>query len=212
MVEKVNKQKELTELNSNLPSGIFENNYSMPNNYFTELPDAIVEKVKDIDTDTEAELEFSTFTQGEKNTNKVVPINYFNSLPSLILDKINKKNLPAAINRKKKMVSFAIAATCITLLGLILFFSKKDNFIQSRNGLSNSNLSKMNNVRNALTVENNLENINDEEIVLFLKENGHDINAAVIASLTDDILLPGMNDYFCDQITLNKYLYNSINQ
>jgi len=212
MVEKVNKQKELTELNSNLPSGIFENNYSMPNNYFTELPDAIVEKVKDIDIDTEAELEFSTFTQGETNTNKVVPINYFNSLPSLILDKINKKNLPAAINRKKKMVSFAIAATCITLLGLILFFSKKDNFIQSRNGLSNSNLSKMNNVRNALTVENNLENINDEEIVLFLKENGHDINAAVIASLTDDILLPGMNDYFCDQITLNKYLYNSINQ
>jgi len=212
MVEKVNKQKELTELNSNLPSGIFENNYSMPNNYFTELPDAIVEKVKDIDTDTEAELEFSTFTQGETNTNKVVPINYFNSLPSLILDKINKKNLPAAINRKKKMVSFAIAATCITLLGLILFFSKKDNFIQSRNGLSNSNLSKMNNVRNALTVENNLKNINDEEIVLFLKENGHDINAAVIASLTDDILLPGMNDYFCDQITLNKYLYNSINQ
>jgi len=211
MVKKVDIQKELSELNSNLPSGLFDNNYETPNNYFTELPGAIIEKVKGIDRNTESELEFSVFTSGETNINNIVPINYFNSLPKLILDKIKKERVSDS-NRKKKLSFIATAAFCITLLGFILFFGKKDNLIQPINELANSNSLKFNTIRNILTIENNLENINDEEIVLFLKENGHDINAAVIASLTDDILLPGMNDYFCDQITLNKYLYNSINQ
>lgn len=211
MVKKVDIQKELSELNSNLPSGLFDNNYETPNNYFTELPGAIFEKVKGFDRNTESELEFSVFTSGETNTNNIVPINYFNSLPKLILDKIKKERVSDS-NRKKKLSFIATAAFCITLLGFILFFGKKDNLIQPINELANSNSLKFNTIRNILTIENNLENINDEEIVLFLKENGHDINAAVIASLTDDILLPGMNDYFCDQITLNKYLYNSINQ
>ncbi len=211
MVKKVIIQKELSELNSKLPTDLCDNNYNTPNNYFTELPGAIVEKVKGFDINTEAELEFSIFNRGETNIKNVVPINYFNSLSSLILDKIKNKRL-SDNNRKKKITFIAIAATCITLLGFILFFSKKDNLIQPLNDLANSNSFKLKNLRNVLTVENNLESINDEEIVLFLKENGHDINAAVIASLTDEILLPGMNDYFCDQITLNKYLYNSINQ
>ncbi|MEI2748723.1 MAG: hypothetical protein V9E88_08205 [Ferruginibacter sp.] len=51
-----------------------------------------------------------------------------------------------------------------------------------------------------------LESITDEDIVNYLSDNGHDVNAALVASVTDEQSLPSEEDYIFDDKTLDNFL------
>ncbi|MEJ7609704.1 MAG: hypothetical protein WKF88_00855 [Ferruginibacter sp.] len=66
---------------------------------------------------------------------------------------------------------------------------------------------KANEILKTGSFENEMNSLSDNDIVKYLKENGEDINAALVASsLTDETKLPEASDYLTDENTLDDYL------
>lgn len=57
-------------------------------------------------------------------------------------------------------------------------------------------------------IEEELETVTESDAVEFLTENGHDVNAAIIASLTDNTNLPDEEDYLLNEKLLKNYFDN----
>ena len=51
-----------------------------------------------------------------------------------------------------------------------------------------------------------LSQLDENTIINFLQENGHDINAALLASITETEKINDVNEYFCDDENLSLML------
>ena len=56
--------------------------------------------------------------------------------------------------------------------------------------------------------ESEFEQINDKEIENYLEENGHDVNAALVASLNEDEISLDNEDILYDEEAVDNYLTN----
>ena len=55
--------------------------------------------------------------------------------------------------------------------------------------------------------EQELNAVSDNDIEMYLKQNGVDVNAAMVAASTDDVsALPEQTDYLIDENTLDEFL------
>jgi hypothetical protein len=161
-------QKELEELSPILAKNDAIEVYEIYENYFDELPISILKNCN------------STKTAN-------VPEHYFESLPNSILLKINKTNNVKVIKSKIFYIKVAVAAVSIGLLGLIILF-----LVNQKNNNSSPMVIKKPayNDRFAGSINNNvdaeIDKLNEDEIISYLEDNGHDVNAALVACLEDD--------------------------
>jgi hypothetical protein len=142
-----------------------------------------------------------------------VPAGYFDNLADDILGKIPKQ--PAkVIEMKYRSVIFryAIAAAITGILGLSLFsvFDNRSNNAISKPGNDEFAINDL--IKDGRDIIKNdsfdrtLEALGDDEIVNYLKNDGEDINAALVASVTDEKTLPEEDAYFMDEKTLDNFL------
>lgn len=114
----------------------------------------------------------------------LLPENYFENFSPNILNEIkinhlSKKRAPVFFSR------YAIAACITALLGINLFFYNFDKKYVSTY-VSNKEDFLPSETLNTSEFENEFKNINEEDLLLYLQAKGVDIDAALVASLSEE--------------------------
>jgi hypothetical protein len=179
----------------------------VPDGYIDGLADAIMNKIKLNDGPVLEEYPAFLAPVQHKNVFKV-PGGYFDGLAEDILSKIPRQ--PAkVIELKQRTVIFryAVAAAITGILGLSLFslFDNKtvhENIPQS----SSSIFAQAAEILKNNSFDKTMESLGDDEIINYLNNDGEDVNAALVASVTDEKTLPEEDAYFIDEKTLDNFL------
>ncbi len=187
-------QSELIELNSILARLPLINVYKVPENYFDNNSIVMIEKTKN-----KIQLEGDS----KKNTYNV-PNGYFDSLANVIVSKLATEAKVMPIRSRKTYFNYAVAASIAGMIGVGLFFMTTSN-TGEKNNLA-SLLEEANVILKNGAFDSEMEKLSDDDIVNYLNLNGSDVNAALVASISDDKKLPNEEEYLYDDQTLDNFL------
>ena len=186
------------------------NNLTVPDGYFERLAGNILNRIHALENDVIAELnEISPLIAGiEKKETYTVPKSYFEELT--FTDTQHKIAKVISISKPRSFFKYAAAAVIIGLLGLSIV-NIVDNNHETDSSTMIAKITTGTLQQNALATNGSfdeaLKNISDNEIEQYLQKNGQDVNAALVASSTDEIdKLPEATDYLLDENTLENYL------
>ena len=184
--------------------------FSVPDGYFESLAGNILTKIYALENDVTVELKgISSLVAGIENKETyTVSEGYFNNITFLNNNRKSAKVI--TINKPRLFFKYAAAAVITGLLGLsivnIVDKNNTDNSIKTTvetiTGKTKPNTVLMNG-----SFDEALQNVSDNEIEQYLQKSGHDVNAALVASSTDDVdKLPEATDYLLDENVLENYL------
>ena len=185
-------------------------NLLVPDGYFESLSGNIIKKIRSLENEVTAELkEISPFISGIENKETyTVPAGYFKEL--LFLNRLQEPAKIIAINKPGSFFKYVAAAVITGLLGLSIVNIVDRNDTQNNiktsaetiTGTTQPNTVSMNG-----SFDDALQNISDNEIEQYLQKSGQDVNAALVASSTEDVdKLPEATDYLMDENVLENYL------
>lgn len=179
------------------------NVFTVPEGYFGHLAD---ETMSRIDTDSTAFL-----TDVKNKPVFEVPQGYFEQLPATILQSVKAaQQQPAKVismGNRPSVFRYAAAAVVTGILGLTLFNALFKPARENISGIETAAvISEGKKIAAEGRFDKELESITDEDIVNYLSDNGHDVNAALVASVTDEQALPNEEDYIFDDKTLDNFL------
>ena len=185
-------------------------NLSVPEGYFETLAGNILNKIYALESDVAAELnEISPMIAGIENKETfTVPARYFDELTFLSKQKQTAKVI--AIDKPRSFFKYAAAAMITGLLGLgIVNIFYDDN--TATNITTTAQVTGGTNLPNTVIMngsfDETLKSLPDIEIEEYLQQSGQDVNAALVASSTDDVdKLPEASDYLLDENVLENYL------
>lgn len=161
-------QNELHELSPELAKIPFTKVYEVPEGYFDELPISLLKNVE------------------ESSTNDI-PEDYFESLPNEIMSKINNSTSVISIQKKYFYLKIAAAAVVAGILGIgLLYFLNHKKTDTPPAYVTNIDSTENYASINSSNLDVEIGNLNEEDLISFLEENGHDVNAALVASLDED--------------------------
>lgn len=185
-------------------------NFSVPDGYFESLAGNILTKIHALENDVTVELKgISSLIAGIENKETyTVSEGYFNSITFLNNNRKSAKVI--TINKPRLFFKYAAAAVITGLLGLsIVNIVDKNNTQESIKTTAETitGTTKPNTVLMNGSFDEALQNVSDNEIEQYLQKSGHDVNAALVASSTDDVdKLPEATDYLLDENVLENYL------
>lgn len=209
----INDQSTITELN------IGFSDMKVPEGYFDGLADQIMNKIRIDESDLALGEQEPAFLASIRKLNVfTVPEGYFDSLAGAILSKLPQQ--PARVVEMKPRVSFFKYAAAAAIAGIIGFslFNTFDNSSNIKVAQTNpigpvvhvqvdqEVLKKANEILKSNSFDKEVEALNEEDIVRYLKNNGEDVNAALVASVTYEKNLPDEEEYFMDEKTLENFL------
>ena len=184
-------------------------NLTVPEGYFENLAGNILNKIYALESDVAAELnEISPLIASIENKETfTVPDGYFNKL-SFVEQKETAKVI--SINKTRSFFKYAAAAVITGLLGLGIV-----NIVNNNKAadplITNANTATVSRTQDTPALnrsfEEALENISANEIEQYLRTNGLDVNAALVASSIEEVeKLPEATEYLLDENTLDNYL------
>lgn len=194
-----------------LPEGYFENAqsevlikciespvYETPENYFEILPEIILDKIKNTDS---LETESHILSNPIKQNPYQVPNAYFETLPENILQAVKTPAKVISISKNHIWIKL-VAAVIVGLIGfaIIINLPKKHD-----EGISLIEKEAKNIILNK-SFESEFEKMNEKEVENYLEENGHDVNAALVASLNEDEINLDNDDLLYDEEAVDNYL------
>ena len=187
------------------------NTMDVPAGYFDSLAGNILAKIKGSQLQTTAEelKELSPALSATGNDNVfTVPAGYFRDLPEIILGRVSTPAKVISMRTRSSFIKYAVAAVITGLLGLSLFsvFNKKDTLNPTSSAFTASVNDDAKNIILAGSFDKVLETVSDDEIVGYLKNNGQDVKAALVASAIDSKELPAEDEYITNDNTLNNFL------
>jgi hypothetical protein len=173
-------------------------NKKVPEGYFENLPNAIMQKIKAADTSEIEMLSPTIASIGNKNI-YTVPKGYFEQLNFV-------QNTAKVVKMGSRSIfKYAAAAVVTGLLGLSIF-----TFVNKPATLSKENTEVVkagNDIIKKGSFDKELETITDKDLENYLSANGEDVSAALVASTIDDEdNLPDAAEYFLDENTLDNFL------
>ena len=164
------------------------------------MPGKLIDNIKTIEQKSSSS---PLLHKAGKGNNMSTPTAYFEKLPDQILSGITKEKSTARLIYMP-VLKWA-AAACI--IGVICFSIVK-NYLSSQIEHQNNKewqaslqMSKVILQRNSFDLT--LNQLDENTIINFLQENGHDVNAALMASITETDHINDVNEYFCDDENLN---------
>ena len=187
-------------------------NLTVPEGYFNSLAGNILSKIHALENDVTAELkEISPLLAGIDNKETyTAPQGYFDELK--FVEKQQDTAKVISINKPRSIFKYAAAAVITGLLGLSIV-----NIVDNNNNNAVDPLTTTAQTISASaptsplalngSFDEALKNISDNEIEQYLQKGGQDVNAALVASSTDDVdKLPEATDYLLDENVLENYL------
>lgn len=182
--------------------------YTVPDGYFDALPGRIISRIQ-----TEKE-EGSVLLEPVKHINPYrVPAGYFEELSGEISRRLTEQQ-PAKVIIMQKRSSFfryAAAAVITGLMGLsiISLLNNRQNTEKPSIAMTDV-ITDANKMLKEGDLEKQFSSLSDADIVNYLEENGEDVNAALVASVSEDKNLPDEEEYIFDDKTLDNLL-NELN-
>ncbi len=175
------------------------NVYSTPAGYFESLPGRVLQRIQ--------AAEGNVLESVRKINVYSVPDGYFESLPEVVMSQLARPAKVVGFSQRTVVFKYAIAAAITGILGFSLFtvFNQKVATDPS-SAASMAVVAEGNRILKSGNFENELQAITDDEIVTFLESNGQDVNAALVASVTDEKTLPAEDEYLFDDNTLDNFL------
>ena len=167
-------------------------------NYFEQLPEIILNKIKDTNS---RENEILFLSTQEKQHPYTIPNNYFETLPENILQAVKAPAKVVSISKNYIWIKL-VAAVIVGLIGFAIIISlpkKHDEGIsliekEAQKIISNNSF------------ESEFEQIDEKEMANYLEENGHDVNAALVASLNEDEISLDNDELIFDEEAVDHYL------
>jgi hypothetical protein len=172
--------------------------FETPENYFEQLPEIILDKIKNADS---AEKETHILSTQEKQHPYTIPNNYFETLPENILQAVKTPAKVVSISKNYIWIKLA-AAVIVGLIGfaIIINLPKKQD-----EGISAIEKEAKKIILNK-SFESEFEQIDEKEMANYLEENGHDVNAALVASLNEDEISLDNDELIFDEEAVDHYL------
>lgn len=186
---------------------------TVPEGYFEGLADAIMHKIKAEASENSAaeilHLSPAVSAIGNKNI-FTVPANYFETNVQRILNHIPKPAKVVEMKTRSSFFNYAAAAVVTGIIGLsvLSIFNNKTNTNNSL--LPATVMAHAGEIIKTNSFDKELNSVSDKDIQQYLEQQGQDVNAALVASSTDNNNLPSPEDYIIDDKTLDDYL-NKIN-
>lgn len=178
------------------------NVFTVPQGYFDTMATETLSRIDTVNTEFLADVKNKPVFE--------VPQGYFEQLTGSILQKVKAEQKPAKVismGNRPSVFRYAAAAMITGILGLTLF---NTIFKPSRENISGVEtaavISEGKKIAADGSFDKEFESITDEDIVNYLSDNGHDVNAALVASVTDEQSLPSEEDYIFDDKTLDNFL------
>jgi hypothetical protein len=191
--------EELSELKSSLANQSKKNLYDVPDNYFEKLSQDCIDKINE----SQHSIENSFILKNSSKENLYeLPDNYFEKLPNEINKKLTSQSKIIDLNYRKRLSQISIAASIITIIGIGIYFITNRND-QDFNTLA---MNKAKEIIKNNSFDKELNNLNEMDMVEYLKESGHDINAAILASNSSEVEKINDEDFIFDENLLNNYL------
>jgi hypothetical protein len=172
--------------------------FETPENYFKQLPEIILDKIKNADSSKNETLILST---QEKQHPYTIPNNYFDSLPEHILQAVKTPAKVVSMSKNRIWIKI-VAAVIVGLIGFAIIINlpkKQDEEIS----LIEKEAKKI--ILNK-SFETEFEQIDEKEITNYLEEHGYDVNAALVASLTEEEISLDNDELMIDEEATNNYL------
>ena len=186
-------------------------NLIVPDGYFENLSDSIFKKIKAAENEVTIELSYiSPLIAGiiTKET-YAAPEGYFGALTFVNQQKTEVAKV-VKINRTKFVFKYAAAAVITGLLGISVINITYTNTKKPEEVIVSQTASVLKNADAILktgSFDATLQTLSDNDIQQYLEQNGHDVNAALVASSTDEVdKLPEATDYLLDENVLENYL------
>jgi len=191
MIKKREIIEELKQAECQQLCDTFKESYIVPADYFSSLSKSLTNNIEHLNPNKK-----------NKSSGFSISNNYFNALPAIILSKIGKRK-EFLLNKKY----YLAAASIVLVMISVLFLSKSVLFSSHKIDLSSMDVIKKPIIINNQSIDQELDALNENEIVDFLNENGHDVNAALLASLDENNLtINGLDDFDILE-NANDYLY-----
>lgn len=172
--------------------------YETPENYFDQLPEIILDEIKNEDSPEEENLILSNPI---KQNPYEVPSAYFETLSENILQAVKTPAKVVSISKNHIWIKL-VAAVIVGLIGYTIIINLPKN---QDEGISLIEKEAKKIILNN-SFESEFEQINDKEIENYLEENGHDVNAALVASLNEDEINLDNDDLLYDEEAVDNYL------
>jgi hypothetical protein len=196
-------------IGSKLLDGIGNTNvFTVPGNYFEGLADQIMARLNNENSNVQqetAEISAVVANIGNKNV-FTVPQGYFENLAL----PVTKQAAPAKLvrmNTRRTFLRYAAAAVVTGFLAISAFFVWNQGNKPSLSADNIAAIKKADTIIKTNSFDKELASISDADIVNFLESKGQDVDAALVASLTDnDKVLPEADDYLFDENALDKVL------
>ena len=115
------------------------------------------------------------------------------------------ENIYVPLIRRITIFKYAVAATVTALLGLGIYRLSNQTLPVQDVALA-SVIASAKNINKSNSFDKEMTSLNEDEIVGYLNEKGDDVNAALVASLSDEQSLPEEEDYLTDENKLDDYL------
>lgn len=180
--------------------------FSVSNEYFEELPGLVMNRIKEEEglpflSESLASIRYSNSYQ--------VPLGYFDHLSNSISQQVKINYAPVVkMNSQHPIIRYAAAAVITGILALSIF-SKFNGSQNQANSYASVNKSIMKTAQSIIQQGNfdtEMSTLSDQDIVEYLKSNGEDVDAALVASVAASDKLPDQIDYMVDDHTLDKLL------
>ena len=201
-VENESEQDNLTSILATIGNN---NIYSIPQGYFDHLSDNINENIVNQSANTYSETHnISELVAGIGNRNiYAVPQDYFKNLKATLYN----TNTAKVVSIKSRFATFKYAAAAVVtgIIGLSLFFVLNNGPVKP-SAETAAVMTEANEIIKTNSFDKELASISDDAIVAFLESKGQNVEAALVASLTDDKNLPDATDYLINENTLNDVL------
>ena len=165
---------------------------------------------------TSAYWEISTLQLKQKISHEAndyqVPAQYFENFAENLTNKINDDEIMRTeqLSQSNKRVQmrmvfrWAVAASLLIVFGWLILPNK---FWKSNEEISKANESD----KNINHWEQQLESLSDAEMLAFLEENGHDVEAAMVASYSETEISEAELDFLLSDDWIDPFKHNSKN-
>ena len=181
---------------------------SIPEGFFDGFANSVLQRIKMADVSAASEIKGlspALAATGNDNIFKV-PATYFRDLPDMVLSKVQKPAKVISMKPKSFFARYAAAAVITGILGLSTFslFNSRDE-VESVNTTAIA-MADAQQIIQTNSFDRLMETVSDEEIVGFLRSEGQDVKAALVASSIDSKELPAAEEYILNENTLDNYL------